>query len=248
MARSRVIAVAALGLSVLGLSVGGCSIGSHTEGQKITSALVSADGRTITVPAFGGGCTTGFDLMATETPNDVRLHLTEHLSGGACTAVREYGQASTSLPSPLGARRLIDEQTGHAIAYIPSQDLAQPGWLPAGASRPRDTAMNGWTRTYTFATSPRLAPLTITENPKHFANPGQFTQRTATAVRIHGHPARLVSGRATPISVGETYVGWVANGYSIIVSSMPLRAAQRPLPAHVIMRIARALRIPTHAP
>lgn len=222
----------------------------RTHGEAITRALVSADGRTITVPATGGGCVVGVHLSATQTPTTVGLDLSQHVSkGGICTDEIRSLQASTVLAQPLGTRTLVDQSSGRDISYIPGQDLAVPGWLPSRASSPRNTYMNGWTRTYSFPEGTRTAPLQITENPGHFANPDQFTanRASATTMSVNGTPAQLVVERATSGRVEEAFVGWMAGRYSIIVSSMPWVAGQRALSPQTVMRVARALKVPEAA-
>lgn len=246
MARFVPVCVAVLGLSVLLLA--GCGSSSQVVAQKVVSALVSANGRTITVAAQGGGCTTGADLVATESSADVRLRLTVDMTGSNCASDVRLVQASATLPDPLGARKLIDERTGRTVSYIPAHDLAQPRWLPAGASEPQGSLMNGWTRTYTFPTSRRLAPLTIAESIGRYADQTRFTAigDSSSRLSIHGHPAHLVlwhdSGK-----LDGAFVGWVEGRYSIIVSSEPARPHQRVLSPHVLLRAARGLRVPARA-
>lgn len=220
------------------------------DGERIARALVSADGRTVTVPAEGGGCVIGVHLTATETPTQVGLDLSQHLSkGSVCTGDIRLLQASTVLAQPLGTRTLVDQSTGLDVSYIPGQDLAEPGWLPPGAGSPRDTYLNGWTRTYSFPDSSRIAPLQIIENPGRFANPDQFTSNrsSATTVSVDGTPAQLVVERAASGRIAEAFVGWVAGRYSIIVSSMPWVAGQRALSPRALMRVARGLQVPPSA-
>jgi len=219
----------------------------HGDVEPVAKALVSADGRTITVPATGGGCVTGVRLSAIETPTEVRLDLSRSMSKGTvCTAETRLLQASAMLAQPLGTRTLVDQSTGREVAYIPGQDLAAPGWLPPGASSPRDSYTDGWTRTYTFPKASRIAPLQIIENPGRFANPDQFTDNRSNAVtvRVGDADGQLVVERATSGRVEEAFVGWVAGRYSIIVSSSPWTVGQRALSPAGVMRVARALRVP----
>jgi len=222
--------------------------GPSIQSQDISRALVSADGRTITVPALGGGCVTGVHLTAAETSAEVDLRLTARVSGeGVCPADVVLLQASVVLPRPLGSRRLVDQATGRAVPYIPGQDLARPGWLPPGAGKPGNSFSGGWTRTYTFPESRRLAPLEISENPGRFADPQQFADGGASPrkVSVGGKPARLVvedSGH-----LGDVFVGWMAGKYSIVVSSAPWYADQRTLSPRAVLRVARTLRVPARA-
>lgn len=219
--------------------------------QVIKTALLSADGRTITVPATEGGCARGVRLTAIEATADVRLSLTENDSKAeACSSVLVVTHASTKLTEPLGARRLIDQKSGEAITYIPAEDLASPSWLPSGAGAPVSTPLNGWTRTYNFPAGSRTAPLTITENPGRFANPAQFSDNVASSqtVRVHQITAQLVvepRGARRPV---QDFVGWVEGRYAIIVSSSPTRTGQHSLSPRTLMRVARGLLIPSPSP
>jgi hypothetical protein len=67
-------------------------------------------------------------------------------------------------------------------------------WLPQAASRPQNSPINGWTRTYNFPARLHRAPLTSVQNPKRFANPSELQADSVNKIRhlsIHGDPALL---------------------------------------------------------
>ncbi len=243
--------VASLGLAAaIAVAAGGWrSRGISTQLQPIDHALVSANGREVTVPALGGGCIRRVVLTATGTRQVVRLRLTAYSLSGphvACPADVALLQASTTLRAPLGRRQLVDASTGHRISFIPETELARPRWLPRGASGPDSSPMEGWTRTYTFPDRVHRAPLTIVENPRDFANPGELGAQAGTVshLTIHGHPATLVAERQQGTLLQDR-IGWHAGGYAITVESQSLHANQRPFSPLAIRHVAAELHVPS---
>jgi len=219
--------------------------GITTQLQPIDHALVSSDGRQVTVPALGGGCIRRVALTATETPRTVLLRLTAYSVSGphvACPANLRLLQASTRLGAPLGERDLIDASTHHSTPYIPEGDLAHPAWLPRGATGPTSSPIDGWTRTFTFPKRKHRAPLTIVETPKVSPNALEFTAAAGTISRltVHGHPATLAVQRQRGALV-QVRIGWHVGGYALTVVSQPRYADQRPFSPAVIKRVAAAL-------
>lgn len=237
-------------VACLAVALTGCrSTGVSSELQPITRALVAADGRSITVPAVGGGCVTRVALTASQTASVVRLRLTAFSVTGhgvACATNVRLLQAATRLRTPLGRRQLVDGDTGREIRYIPGSELAHPMWLPQGTSRPQNSPINGWTRTYSYPATLHRAPLTIVENPKRFPNPSEFHAdrvNKLTHLSIHGHPALLLvedQGRGTD----QVELGWHEGGYALIVASIPVSSGQRPLSPAAVTRIADHLTYP----
>lgn len=219
--------------------------GITTQLQPIDHALVSFDGRQVTVPALGGGCVRRVALTATETTRTGLLRLTAYSISGphvACAANVRLLQASTTLDAPLGERPLVDASTHHLTPYIPEGDLAHPGWLPRGATGPTNSPLEGWTRAYTFPKPMHRAPLTIVENPRVFSNPLEFRAAAGTISRptVNGHPATLVVQRHQGALL-QVRIGWHAGGYAIAVESQPLYADERPFRPAVIRHVAAAL-------
>ena len=197
------------------------------------------------MPAIGGGCFTRAVLTASQTASAVRLRLTTLAATShdvVCASDVRLLEASTRLRQPLVHRHLLDTDTGRQIPFIPGNDLASPGWLPRGASRPQDSPVSGWTRTYFFSSRLHRAPLTIEQNPRRFADPREFPTASGrlTHLAIHGHPALLwVENQGRGID--QVRLGWHAGGYALIVESMPLRADQRPVSPSAVTRVATNL-------
>jgi hypothetical protein len=237
-------------LACLAAAMAGCQTrGTSADLQPITRALVSVDGRSITVPAMGGGCVTRVVLTASQTVSVVRLRLSTFAAIGrdvVCASDVRLLEATTRLDEPLGRRHLIDTDTGRQVPFIPGRDLATPRWLPREAGRPQNSPISGWTRTYFFARRLRRAPLTIDQSPRRFADPREFptTSGRLTHLTIHGHPALLwveTQGRG----IDQDRLGWHAGGYALIVASIPLRADQRPVSPSAVTRVATNLTLPT---
>lgn len=222
----------------------GCGSTQTTDSQPIRHALISTDGRTITVPVSGGGCTSRAELVVAATQPAVRLRAqTVEMTGLPCAAVGLLLQASTTLTQPLGARTLIDDTTGSAIPYISGRILSKPTYLPPGLVGPVDRPYNGWTRVYTFSTASHLAPLDIVETPgpKTVPDLSQIVGTPPQSVLVNGHRATLIAERGT---TGRVLIGWTDGNYSILVSSAPEYTTQRALAAHIVLEIARGLRPP----
>jgi hypothetical protein len=237
-------------VTCLAVALAGCqSSGVSSELEPIARALVSTDGRSIVVPATGGGCVRRVALTASQTASTVRLRLTAFSVTGhdvACASVIRLLQTSTRLRTPLGHRRLVDADTGREVPFIPAGALARPGWLPEGASRPTNSPVNGWTRTYSFPARLHRAPLTIVQNPKRFSNPLELHADSVDKIShlsIDGRPARLrVENQGRGID--QVLLGWHADGYALIVASLPARSGQRPLSPATVIRVADQLTYP----
>jgi hypothetical protein len=252
--RALVISLAML-LAGVGLTAcgNGDPTGNHlsTSPETIDRALVSADGLDVFVAAEGGGCTTNAVLTATEGTSTVALHLTSYSdnSTGACPADAITWTRSVTLTTPLDARRLVDGATGHPVSVFDGRDLAKVGWLPPGASRPKNSLFGGWTRTYDMpGNSPRSAFLVSQQrgtalNAEQFGPEPGDPQIHLTLTTVHGLPARLVVERGHG-HLFEDRLGWVEDGYVMIVAGDPRIITQPPWPPRTLERIANGLRLP----
>jgi hypothetical protein len=220
--------------------------GTTGHREQIASALVSADGRHIIVPATGGGCIQGAALGATEGPAEVALHLTQYVShAGGCPLNLIFENRSVTLASPLGGRRLVDGDTGRNVRYIDGRDLATVTWLPSGSSGPHNVLLDGWTRNYAYV-SRRTAPISISQSAgnrlgalEYQANPDV----ELTTLTIHGHRARLITQKDHGVLVQDR-LAWFEAGYTITVESQPDRTPQQPWAPRVIEHVARGLHFP----
>lgn len=95
-------------------------------------ALVSADGRTVSVtaPAL---CDDTDNLSAAERPDRVTLTLDyTHPRSPTCSGMPGYAVYRARLQAPLGRRALVDSATGKLVPYCVASRLPRPAYLPAG--------------------------------------------------------------------------------------------------------------------
>ncbi len=98
-------------------------------------ALVSSDGRSVSVGGFSGECSSRVALDAQETTAQVRLRLkwTRLHHAGACNAsMGPITDLRAALRAPLGHRALVDATTGQGIAWFDAGRILRPTRLPAG--------------------------------------------------------------------------------------------------------------------
>jgi len=219
--------------------------GTTAAPQPLRFALVSADGRRVTVNASGGGCTADLHLATAETRDIVTLTLTEYVRSGPCAAYGLVTQRAVTLRDPLGPRDLVDGTSRRPIRYFDGRKLAAVRWLPSGASAPQDRPNGaGWIRVYNFAAHAAEAPLWIEQAPGDILGEDQFHPGvgTVTMATVHGHPARMITQYDDQGVLLQDRLGWFEAGYTYVVSSMPSLGSQRPLPPDTLERIAKALR------
>lgn len=102
------------------------------------TAIVSADGRTITVGRYpAGGCAAMIRPVARENARQVALFL-EYMTPASASAscvhatVALVDARDIRLSEPLGSRKLLDGATGRAITWISSRLVLRPAAVPAG--------------------------------------------------------------------------------------------------------------------
>lgn len=245
----RLVGAVALAAGMAMVASGCQSRGITAQLQHVRHAVVSANGRVVTVPAAGGGCVRRVALTASETREEVRLRLTAYSISGpgvACTTEFRPLQASTMLAAPLRGRPLVDSASGgRRVPFIPGSDLAQPRWLPVGAHGPATSPWGGWTRTYTFPVGSHLAPLVIVENRSPRPEPAQFSPDAGTVshLTINGHPGLRLVGREHGQLV-QVKLGWHAGGYEMTVESLVIRDGQRALQPAALEHVATSLAVP----
>jgi hypothetical protein len=225
--------------------------GTKPQAQPIEYALVSANGREITVAAFGGGCTVTAHLSATEAAGEVVLRLIGYEHTGrhiACPTNLIVWTRSVTLSEPLAGRRLVDGSTRKVVPFFDGRHLAALGWLPSRArlesNRPTG---HGWERTYGFS-SRHAAPIQIDQVYGDQLGGDQFApdpMRRNSHLLVHGHAATLVTQPGPHGRLLEAFLGWVEHGYTITVESLPEYRWQRPYPPRVLEHIAREMRLPT---
>jgi hypothetical protein len=180
---------------------GGCAL--FSGGQTVSyrgyggNAIVSADGRTVTVgPYAAGDCPAGITPVARESGTRVALFL-EYVTPGNPPPCMQAAVAlvlahTIRLREPVGNRRLVDGATGRAIEWISSRLVLRPAFLPAGY-RLMDLAP---TADLNPGSGPGVAGCLQTYT-RHGGAGQLMIVQSAGSVRVPGSPA----GGGTPVTV-----------------------------------------------
>jgi hypothetical protein len=142
MRQLRIVTIA----GCLAAVAGGCAVIGCAGGQVVSyqgyggTAIVSTDGRTITVGEFGASsCGATVKAVARESATRVALFLrfsTPRKTPTFCMHVGVAAGVITSqkirLRAPLGSRKLVDGRTGRATAWISARLVLRPTRLPPG--------------------------------------------------------------------------------------------------------------------
>ncbi|SEL85869.1 hypothetical protein [Streptacidiphilus jiangxiensis] len=129
---AAVLALAASALAgLLAAQVAAPSDG--TVARAVGSALVSADGRQVSVTETGP-CLGAGELTAHESDTSVTLELrvVPHAGSGPCLGGAQLLVRSVALSAPLRGRRLVDRASGLAVPFFRGADLLHAGPLPSG--------------------------------------------------------------------------------------------------------------------
>ncbi|MFE3110800.1 hypothetical protein ACFXKJ_22130 [Kitasatospora indigofera] len=205
-------------------------------------ALVSADGRTITL-TVSWQCEQEPELVAREGADHVDVLLHRRAFKGPTYQCPEnaVGSAliSTHLSAPLTTRSLLDAVAGRPVAYLDGRDLAQPSYLPPDygdpghnpTSYPGSAAPDAEGPSWTTGFRPRQGgpALVITQT------------RLATPAPEPSRPQATVDGHAAGFSQSPTSkdrsITWSDGTYTFAVSSRPAS-----LPDQELLRVAEGLR------
>lgn len=179
-------------------------------------AMVSADGRTVTVGGFGYPCFGTVSPLAQESARQVRLSLrwTTPNKHGVCNKSMALVRAmDVHLSAPLSARTLVNGDNGRALDWFDGRRVLHPSWLPAGcalqyaspavssglATGPRYLA--GYVQDYQSSTTGAVLMITQILGT---ANTPPDPQDHPTAIRVRGHPGRADSHSITWTEDGQT--------------------------------------------
>lgn len=218
---------------------------TYTHGTVVSTipidggALVSADGRTVSVTA-GALCEDTDTLSAAEQPGRVTLTLDDsHPRIPTCSGMPGYAVYRTRLQAPLGRRALVDSVTGKLVPYCVASRLLRPSYLPAGYALRYDAP-----DAYGLMYGDHLAvPVTATVSCSQLyaaADPYDdlivITQARGGRLEwplikprrliVHGHPALAIPGR----------ISWTEDGQLIVVAS-----DYPPLPTRELIAVAESL-------
>jgi hypothetical protein len=128
--------VAALGASVI---IAAVIIHHHPVSEVAAGiALVSADGRTVTVPNHSYSCFTPATLVVSESPRTASVLERTTTDSPVVSCDRSPGTLTVRLRQPLGRRELIDATTGRRLPWCDQGSELTPALL-AMASPPRAT-------------------------------------------------------------------------------------------------------------
>src|SRR5215471_2114403 len=201
----QVAALAALGC-IAALSSGCGATRSGASGQIVSyqgyggSAIVSRDGRTITVGEFGASCPAKVKAVARESATRVAMFLqfSTPRNPPSCpnAAAAIVPAQKVRLRAPLGSRKLVDGRTGRATAWISARLILRPTRLPPGyrladlipavnLSRAQSPGPAGCTQ---FYRSPNKASeLEIIQTAGTLRRPG-LARAGGIPIRVRGHP------------------------------------------------------------
>ncbi len=227
-------ALAVLGC-VAALSSGCGVLGSGPAGQVVTyqgyagTAIVSADGRTITVGEFGTSCPTKVSAVARESVSKVALFLrfSTPRHPPSCPPNAAAGRIpaqAVRLRAPLGSRKLVEGGTDRATAWISAQLILRPTLLPRGyrlvhlipavdLAQAQSPGPAGCTQFYQPPNAPAALEIIQTAGP--LRQPG-LGGAGGTPIRVRGHTGLA---RHSAISDGIT---WREEGLTdYILSGVP---------------------------
>lgn len=193
-----------------------------TDASVSGGALLSADGRTISVTA-GGLCDDTITLTSDEQSSSVAitLHYT-HPRTPTCSGMPGFAVFHVHLSQPLGRRRLLDGVSADRIPLFDLAGIVRPGYIPSGFVFSYDAPDAAELLSYEYPLIPRAAVcsqlyqdgndlLVVTEGGTML--PSRVKPRR---IVVNGHPALEFPGAIT----------WTAHGQRLTVSAQDLPSAQ----------------------
>ena len=234
---------------------GGCA--AVSSGQQVSyqgyggTAIVSADGRTVTVgPYPEAGCPATVAPVTRESATQWALFL-EYVTPPGPPSCLRVGVAEPlveacdiRLAEPLGTRKLADGATGRAIAWISARLVLRPAVLPAGyrfsdlipaADLSRRLGPAGAVQFYGSPDTP--AAMEITQSAGSLRIPG-LGAGGWTAIRVRGHPGRA----------GRNVITWRENGLTDFIVTGTQNGPDEPQVLSTRQLIAIAGSAPAHNP
>jgi hypothetical protein len=184
------------------------------------TAIVSADGRTLTVGPYGGMCGDTVTAVARESRTTVALFLQEVPNGPAClqgrgTMAMVLGQR-IRLRAPLGDRKLVDGKTGTATPWLSARLALRPRLIPAGY---RSTGLVPWSNPSLDGWAVR--PASCMQIYRTRSGPQEFEIiQSAAGLRLPpggGYKPVLVRGHSGFAAVGV--ITWREQGLTDVISS-----------------------------
>jgi hypothetical protein len=186
------------------------------------SALVSSDGRTVSVIA-GALCDDTVNITAAEQPARVVVTLHDtHPRTPRCSGMPGFAVYHVHLSQPLGRRRLLDGVTGDRIPFFDLADAIRPMYVPPGYVFSYDAPDADELLSYAYPPIVKTAVcsqlyqrgddlLVVTQGGSLL--PPRVKPRR---IRVNGHLALEFPGAIT----------WIAHGQRFTISAQDLPAAQ----------------------
>jgi hypothetical protein len=173
------------------------------------TALLSADGRTLTVGDFSHSCVDRATVVVTESESLRKVSLLEqtHHTPEECPAILAPDLLRVRLHAPLGRRTLIDGTTGRPLVWFDQRHELKPGYLPAGF-RPTARAWPFWIPYAGVSAWPVCTQLFSLSDPVSGA------QADLMLTQVEGASAAFLTGRASDFRWQKTAVSghgaWIA--------------------------------------
>ncbi|MFI1579396.1 hypothetical protein [Embleya sp. NPDC020630] len=82
---------------------------------RFSRYTVAPDGRALTAWLWGGQCESDRLVVTSDTADAVAVRVEVTRTGDVCTDMAVENKADVMLPTPLGARRLVDAETGATV-------------------------------------------------------------------------------------------------------------------------------------
>ena len=200
------LAAVSAGCPAVGSAAGGPVVSYHGYGG---TAIVSADGRTVTVGEFGASCPATVRAVARESINRVALFLrfVTPASPATCpqAAAPRVPSQEIRLRAPLGSRMLVNGATGRATAWISARLVLRPTVLPTGyrlfelipavdLARAQSPGPAGCVQSYGGRTLPNELVIVQSAGGLQVPGPGKGGW---TPIRVRGHPGRAARNLIT---------------------------------------------------
>jgi hypothetical protein len=207
---------------------GGCAGQLHQQvllqGYSL-SAIVSANGRTITVGDFGSYAT----AVTRESATKVALFLQETWADTSCSSCPHDGSFSLvsaqniRLREPLGSRKLVDGATGRAIAWMSARLVLRPRLIPAGY---RSTGLLPWMSSSLYMGGIRSAACMQIYQLQNAAEEFEIIQSAAGLQPLYRGDCKPIWVRGRRGRAAAGMITWREHGLTDLISASGLTTSQ----------------------
>jgi hypothetical protein len=204
------------------------------------TAIVSADGRTVTVGPYLPACPAKVTVVARESATQVALFLRyltpSHPSACPQAMPALVDSRDVRLDAPLGNRKLVDGATGRPTAWISARLVLRPNALPAGVrlfelipavnhSRPQSPGPAGCVQFYSWNGDPNYLEIVQSAGSLKVPRPAKGG---LTRIRVRGHPGLAARNLIT----------WRENGLTDYILAGPGPAGPQVMSTQQLIAIA----------